>query len=272
MAAAAVLFGVAILCRVIVYRRGAKWHQRWEPFAADVASALILLPLLGYGYELPPRPAAPSGLRLGRIDVANVAGRSEGGAQFDIPQTSVTGVGLSLPGGVRNAVAFDVANVQIPAVDITASDSSRVTLDQTLVENVNVMFDRGRMEISGVSAHASFGGAFESDAVWREFRNIEFLRGVNNPVDRMAFDFDLTVAGPDLRPQVRQTISRIRQSDRRKCRCNSATGRVHGELRPGRKDNFETVDLDGASRRRRAKRQYSYATQLARIPSSNRQR
>ncbi len=192
------------MCRVFVYRRAAKWYQRWEPFAADVAAALVLLPLLAYGFELPSLPVAPPGLRLDRIEVTNVAGRSEGSAQFNIPQTSVVGVSLSLPDGVRNVAALEVATLQIPAVDITASASSRVSLDETLVENVSVMFDPARTEFSGISAHARLGGAFESDVIWRELRNIEFLRGINSRFDPLAFDIDLTVAGPGVTPQIQE--------------------------------------------------------------------
>src|SRR4029077_12467776 len=41
---AALIVGVAVICRVVVYRAGPSWFNRWEPFAADVFSTAILLP------------------------------------------------------------------------------------------------------------------------------------------------------------------------------------------------------------------------------------
>ena len=193
-----IIVAIAILLRVFVYRRGERWYQRWEPFAVDVASVAVLLPLLGYGFVLPPFPSPPAGLQLDRIEVANVAGRS-GAAQFNIPQSSIRGLRVSLP-GINPQFEVGIESIQIPKTNITAP-SSRIGLDAMVIDDVKVAYDPSRREVGDIAAHLRLAGLFESDALGRELRNIEYLRGINFR-SRVGFDADVRAAGPARAPKI----------------------------------------------------------------------
>ncbi len=199
LAGALILVAIAILLRIFVYRRGEHWYHRWEPFAVDLASVAILLPLLGYGFELPPFPAAPAGLQLDRMEVAEIAGQTRA-AQFEIPQASIHGLRVALPGS-NPQLEVEVASIQIPKSNITAAPSSRVRLDAMMIDDVNVAYDPNRRAVDDIAAHLRLAGLFESDALQRELRNIEFLHGINAR-SRVGFDADVRASGPDQPPEV----------------------------------------------------------------------
>jgi hypothetical protein len=195
LVAAGVLAVIAILLRVFVYRRGERWYQRWEPFVVDLASVVVLLPLLGLGIALPPFPEPPAGLQLDRIEVADIDGRPTGTAQFDIPKATIQGLRIALP-GTDPQLEVGVSSIEIPKTNIRVAPSSRITLDGMLVDEVNVAYDPSRREVGNIGAHAKLAGLFESDALARELRNIEFLRGIDMR-SRVGFDADVRAAGPE---------------------------------------------------------------------------
>jgi len=195
LVAAIILAALAILFRIFVYRRGERWYQRWEPFVVDLASVVVLLPLLGYGIALPPFPEPPAGLQLDRIEVANIEGRPTDTAQFDIPKTTIEGLRIALP-GTDPKLEVGVASIEIPKTNIRIAPSSRVTLDRLMVDNVNVAYNPSRREVGDFGAHLRLAGLFESDALAKELRNIEFLRGI--PMrSRVGFDADVSASGPE---------------------------------------------------------------------------
>ncbi len=210
LVSAGILLAVALMFRVFVYGRAGKWYQRWEPFASDLTSAIILVPLLGYGLQLPPPPAAPQGLRLDRLDVANIAGRSETGTQFDIPRTAVLGTSIVFPNTAGSVFELRVAAVEIAAAAMTPSTSSRLMLEDTRIDGVSVAYDPAQVEIRDVAAHVRLGGSLESDSLQRELQNLEFLRGVQTRVNRIGFDFDLKAAGPDVFARISQQFPESR--------------------------------------------------------------
>lgn len=57
-------FALACFLEVVLYRKKRAWHARWEPFALDVLSPVILLPLLCARGVLPPSLTLPDGLRV----------------------------------------------------------------------------------------------------------------------------------------------------------------------------------------------------------------
>jgi hypothetical protein len=207
LVAAALIAGVAVAFRLFVYRVGQKWYQRWEPFAADLASIVILLPLLGYGYQLPEPPSAPQKLRLERLQLVSISGRSDTGVQFDIPQVSATETRVSFPNSTNRVVEFAISAVEVPSAAIVASSTSRLNLDATRVENMTASYDAGRKQIHDLFARVRLAGLFESAALGRELRNLEFLRGTEPRTTRIGFALDVTAETPDGNSQIRNEFS-----------------------------------------------------------------
>ena len=201
MVAGGVMAALAVLLRIFVYRRGARWYQRWEPFAVDIAAVVVLLPLLGYGFVFPALPAAPAGMRLDRIDVADIAAQSSD-VQFRVRQTSILGVKFALPGSAGSSAELGIASIEVPATNVSSPALSRLTLDNMRIDGVSAVYDPDRMEVRGISAHLRLGGVIESNGIEREIQNIEFLRGMNRPVNRVAFDVEVQASGPDVTPQI----------------------------------------------------------------------
>lgn len=62
----------ASLLELLQYRKRLAWHERWEPFALDVFSPLILLPLLCVRGVLPSSLTLPNGIRIGETQLREV--------------------------------------------------------------------------------------------------------------------------------------------------------------------------------------------------------
>jgi hypothetical protein len=194
-----IMVAISILLRIFVYRRGEHWYNRWEPFVVDVASVAILLPLMGYRIELPPFPAPPAGVQLDRIEVAEVSGQTSI-AQFEIPQTSIRGLRVALPSATPQ-LEVGIASIQIPKTNITSPPSLRIRLDAMMIDDVNVVYDPNRRSVDDIGAHLRLAGLLESNALQRELRNVEFLRGINSS-SRVGFDADVRASGPNRLPEV----------------------------------------------------------------------
>ena len=189
----AVIAAIAVALRIFVYRRGKRWYHRWEPFMVDLTAIAVLLPLFGLGLELPPFPEAPKAVRINSIDIADIEVQSPSPAQIQIPLAMIRNVFVALP-GVDPRIEVETAAVEIPKVRIAAAPS-RVALDGTRIDGVNVVYNPRTGEVGNIAAHVRLAGLFESDALAKELRNIEYLRGIDLR-SRLDFDADVHAAGP----------------------------------------------------------------------------
>jgi hypothetical protein len=151
-----IMIAVAVLLRVFVYRRGSRWYHRWEPFVVDVASVAILLPLLGYGIELPPLPPPPAGVQLDRIEVAEMSGQSSA-ARFEIPQTTIRGLRLTPPSS-NSRLEVGADSVVVPKTNIAAPPSSTLRLDAMTIDDVILVYDPNRQAVDDIAAHVRLAG------------------------------------------------------------------------------------------------------------------
>jgi hypothetical protein len=199
--AAGVLLAIAIAFRVFVYSKGERWYQRWEPFFVDVAAMLVLLPLLGYGLELPATPPGPSGVRIEELVSSGAVIEPPDQTAIQVSPVLANSVSVSIPSGGRDVEAT-VASLRVAPTQISPTDFVRIALSATIVDRVRVVFDSSRMESRSIFARVRTRGSFSASGLLPEFQEIEFLKGIGSRVGPMGFAVDLTASSANLQSPV----------------------------------------------------------------------
>ncbi len=203
---AALIVAVAVLSRLLAYRAGPSWYNRWEPFAADVLSTVILLPLLAHGIVLALASKPPAGLQLARVAISNTTGEYQDAFTFTVPDVQIAGVRAPLPDAARDG-AITVGVVRIPNIAATINEGggqqgevATIALSDTVVDDIKVDLDARSLDVKDILSHTRLRGTLKTSALERAIRNIDFLRGVALPIDGFDFAVDLKTVGPVTAP------------------------------------------------------------------------
>lgn len=108
---------VAVLLHRILYRRGREFHQRWEPFFLDLASPVVLLPLLiVHGFTLSLPAGLPSTVNIAKFEVH----KTHGVLLLDSNTPQATHVRLDIPAITANniSVGLGPALTELPTLDV----------------------------------------------------------------------------------------------------------------------------------------------------------
>jgi hypothetical protein len=194
-----------------VYRHGARRHERWEPFAVDIACVLIVLPFAAVSFTSG-APRELSSVRVGRVSVQDISlagsrdrcGRERSFAAT-MPSARIDAIELGLPVPSHDETGLTIAAARIPRFSAAVRDArddrngdvdvARVTETEVRADDLHVTLDWKAAQVRDIEARIRLHGLVESAALVGELRTVRVLAPIANTLGALEVDVDVRATG-----------------------------------------------------------------------------